>query len=921
MRHRFLLCIVYLFFQHITFSQQVQVKNLLVESLENPLGIDVAHPRFSWQLQSAERNIQQKSYHLLVASSTEKLDKDMGDIWDSQQQLSGNSILVSYQGKLLQTNHAYYWKVKITTDKDIKTGWSQTATWRMGLLEKADWHASWIGYDGIFSAEEKPNDRVTRVAARYLRNEYILPQKIQKAIAYISGVGLYELYVNGHKIGNQVLAPGPTDYAKRVFYNTFDVTDVLKKGNNALGVVLGNGRYVALRQHLEDTTNNCVNYGFPKLIMQVEIIYEDGTKGEIKTGKDWMISGDGPITANNEFDGEEYDATKELGEWTKPFFSTDSRWKPAQLVTPAAPVLQSQLNQPICIMQSVKPVAITNPLKGMYVFNMAQNMVGWARLKVQGIKGTKIQLRFAERLKEDGTIYTDNLGDARVTDTYILKGEGEETWEPRFTYHGFQYVELTGVADAPSLDMIEGEVVHDGLPLTGHIETSNEVLNNIYRNMYWGIRSNYRGMPTDCPQRDERMGWLGDRAAVGLGESYLFNTHLLYAKWMQDIEDAQNKAGSIPDVAPAYWRMYTNNTTWPSAYVYNLQMLYRQYGDDAPIRRHYASVKKWLLFLKAHCMKQDIIIENTYGDWCVPPETLTMIFSQDPKRKTPGEYLSTAFYYDMLNIMIQFAEITGHPADISFFTREAVRIKQSFNKKFLHKEEQYYANNTTTANVLALAFNLVPATLRKEVFAHVVDKTMNEGNSHITTGLIGIQQLMRTLTHNGRPDIAYQLATTTSYPGWGYMLTQGATTIWELWNGNTADPAMNSANHVMMIGDLLTWYYEDLAGIKAAAPACKEIILKPLMQPDLHFVRASYESPYGLISSDWKVTGKSFEWSLTIPANSSATVYVPALSAAAIRESNNLISSNKSIRVKGNQDGYIILKIGSGSYSFSTEKQ
>ena len=295
------MCIVYLFFQHITFSQQVQVKNLLVESLENPLGIDVAHPRFSWQLQSAERNIQQKSYHLLVASSTEKLDKDMGDIWDSQQQLSGNSMLVSYQGKLLQTNHAYYWKVKITTDKDIKTGWSQTATWRMGLLEKADWHASWIGYDGIFSAEEKPNDRFTRVAARYLRNEYILPQKIQKAIAYISGVGLYELYLNGHKIGNQVLAPGPTDYAKRVFYNTFDVTDVLKKGNNALGVILGNGRYVALRQHLEDTTNNCVNYGFPKLIMQVEIIYEDGTKGEIKTGKDWMISGDGPITANNEF--------------------------------------------------------------------------------------------------------------------------------------------------------------------------------------------------------------------------------------------------------------------------------------------------------------------------------------------------------------------------------------------------------------------------------------------------------------------------------------------------------------------------------------------------------------------------------------------------------------------------------------------
>ncbi len=331
--------------------------------------------------------------------------------------------------------------------------------------------------------------------------------------------------------------------------------------------------------------------------------------------------------------------------------------------------------------------------------------------------------------------------------------------------------------------------------------------------MYWGIRGNYRGIPTDCPQRDERMGWLGDRDAVGLGESFMFNTHLLYAKWMQDIEDAQNDAGSIPDVAPAYWRMYTDNTTWPAAYVYNIDMLYKQYGDDAPVKKYYASIKKWLAFLKDRFMKDYIITENTYGDWCVPPETLTLIFSNDPARKTPGDYLSTAFYYDMLKIMTRFADISGNTKDSDYFKELAKKVNEGFNRKFLDNEKNYYANNTTTANVLALAFDMVPEKLRTAVFEHVIDNTVNKANGHITTGLIGIQQLMRTLTNNGRPDVAYTLATTTTYPGWGYMLTQGATTIWELWNGNTAAPAMNSANHVMMIGDLLTWYYEDLAAI------------------------------------------------------------------------------------------------------------
>ena len=901
------------------FAQEVAIKNLLCESVNTPLAIDIKQPRLTWQLQSQQRNVLQTAYQILVASSPEKLKNNMGDLWDSKKQFSDNSILISYKGIPLKSTQTCYWKVKVWTTNRIETEWSCTGSWSMGLLHKTDWQAKWVGYDSIFSSVEKPDDRFTRVVARYARKDFSVPHAIKKAMVYISGVGLYELYLNGNKIGNQVLAPGPTDYAKRVFYNTFDVTDQLKKGDNAVGVILGNGRFVAIRQHLEDTTNNCVNYGFPKLLMQLQITYEDGSTQLVKTDSSWMISGEGPIIANNEFDGEEYDATKEFKDWTKPGFKTDARWKPVQLTTPAAPVIQSQLNPPITIAQTMKPQAVTEPKPGIFVYNMAQNMVGWVQLKVAGARGTKVQLRFAERLKEDGTIYTDNLGDARVTDIYTLKGEGTEIWEPRFTYHGFQYVEVTGFPGIPTLDNIEGKVVHDNMDVIGSIENSNEVLNKIYHNMYWGIRSNYRGIPTDCPQRDERMGWLGDRAAVGKGESFMFNTHLFYAKWMQDIEDAQNEAGSIPDVAPAYWRMYTNNTTWPSAYVYNIDVLYKQFGDAAPIQRHYASIKKWLIFLKSHYMKEGIITENTYGDWCVPPETLTLIFSNDPNRKTPGDYLSTAFYYDMLTIMERFADISGNKKDISYFKMEAQKMKAAFNKKFFNSVDNYYANNTTTANVLALAFNLVPDNLRKAVFAHVVNKTMNEGKGHITTGLIGIQQLMRTLTNNGRPDIAYLLATTTSYPGWGYMLTQGATTIWELWNGNTADPAMNSANHVMMIGDLLTWYFEDLAGIKAATPAFKTIQMKPINNPDLKFVHASYQCPRGLIVSNRSMDENSFKWQIEIPANSKAVVYIPALSAAKIKEHGTPINLLKDIKQVGKTTEYVLLKICSGKYDFSVE--
>lgn len=934
MRKYFFLPAFFLLFHLVSGAQALKVRRLLCEDVREPLGMDILTPHLSWELRSELRSVIQTAYRVIVASSPENAARGVGDLWDSQKKTSQNSVRVPYGGAALHSRQECYWKVMVWTADGKVSAWSPVAHWSMGLLTTPDWSARWIGYDGVFSSAERPDDRFTRVAARYLRKEFVAAGKIKKAMAYISGVGLYELYLNGVRVGDQVLAPGPTDYAKRVFYNTYDVSSLLRSGPNAIGVILGNGRFVAIRQHLEDTTNNCVNYGFPKLLMQLEISFADGRRLHIGTDGSWMISGDGPILANNEYDGEEYDATREFGAWTQPGFKIDrgsgARWQPVQIVAPAAPVVQSQLNPPIRIMQTLQPRSFTQPKRGVYIFDMAQNMVGWVRLKVRGPKGQVVKLRFAERLREDGTLYTENLGDARVTDIYTLKGEGLETWRPRFTYHGFRYVELSGFPGVPTLETIRGEVVHDDLEITGHIKTSNEVLNKIYHNMYWGIRSNYRGIPTDCPQRDERMGWLGDRAAVGTGESYLFSTHLLYSKWMQDIEDAQNDAGSIPDVAPAYWRMYTDNTTWPSAYVYNIRMIYQQYGDREPILHHYESIKKWLAYMKERYMKDTLITANSYGDWCVPPETLTMIFSNDSTRKTPGDYLSTVFYYDLVNIMNGFAAMQDKKEDIAYFAEEARNVRDAVNHQFLNPGKDYYANNTTTANVLALAFGIVPEERRAAVFAHVVDKTMNEGGGHITTGLVGIQQLMRCFMNNGRPDIAYRLATTTSYPGWGYMLTQGATTIWELWNGNTADPAMNSANHVMMIGDLLTWYYESLAGIKASAPAFSEILMRPIppAADDLHFVKASYHSPYGLIVSNWQKEKGVFDWTLEVPANSHATVYLPAKQEDAVKEGERQLLDRKTHTVKtgerdikmiGREDGCLVLRIGSGRYHFIVE--
>jgi alpha-L-rhamnosidase len=584
--------------------------------------------------------------------------------------------------------------------------------------------------------------------------------------------------------------------------------------------------------------------------------------------------------------------------------------------------LEGQLNGNIKMMDDMRPTSVKELKKGVYIVDMGQNMVGWLKiLNVKGEKGDKITMRFAESLKPDGTLYMDNLRGAKVTDIYTLKGDGAETWEPSFTYHGFRFAEITGFPETPTVENFVGCVIYDEIFVTGTFESSDKTLNEIYRNAYWGIRGNYRGMPTDCPQRDERMGWLGDRAVGSHGESFIFNNHNLYAKWLDDIEQAQRENGSIPDVAPNYWSVYSDNMTWPGAYLIIANMLYEQFGDKEPFIKHYDSMKKWMKYMREKYMKENIMTKDTYGDWCMPPERPELIHSEDPARKTSPEVLGTTFYYRMLYLLTRFAELQGKTDDVKAFTDEAAIVKEAYNNKFLNKETAQYSNNTVTANLLALSYGMVPEGLEEKVFANIVDKTLNEFNGHVSTGLVGIQWLMRGLSNFGRADIAYKIATNRDYPSWGYMIENDATTIWELWNGNTADPGMNSHNHVMLLGDLIVWFYEYLGGIQnqEGSNGFEKISMRPYPVEGLQYVNTTYNSVRGFIRSSWARQNNKFYWSVIVPCNSVATVYVPASDKNNVKENGKPATSAPGVKFRGMKDGYAVFSVGSGEYYFESE--
>jgi alpha-L-rhamnosidase len=892
-----------------------RVTGLRCAALDDPLGIDTPRPRLSWIMEAAGgapavRGQRQTAYRVLVASTAEALASERGDIWDSGRVESDLSTQVEYAGRPLLSGERYYWVVQ-AWDKDGKpTGWSDPAMWTMGLLEPGDWKAQWIGLKtGPTGTEEE-----RRLPARYLRREFTLEKDIAQATAYISGLGMSELYINGRRVSDHALSPGLTEYDKRVFYVTHDLTGLLNPGPNAAGVILGNGRYHAPRTKVPTATRN---YGLPRLLLQIEVRYKDGTSATVATDDSWRVTDKGPVMANNEYDGEEYDARREFKGWDEPGFDA-AGWTAAELMEAPAGRLAAQMIAPIRVTNTLRPVAMTSPKPGAFVFDMGQNLVGWCRIRVSGPAAAMVTLRHAETLKPDGTLYVENLRSAKATDHYTLRGGGEEIYEPRFAFHGFRFVELTGFPGIPTLDSVEGRVIHDDLRPAGEFACSNPLLDKIHGNIVWGARGNYRSIPTDCPQRDERQGWLGDRSAESRGESYLFDVAAFYRKWVTDMADAQKDSGSVPDVAPPYWPFYNDGIVWPSSFVIIPHMLYDIYGDADALRTHYGSMRKWVDYMSGF-LESGIMPKNTYGDWCVPPESPELIHSKDPGRQTRGALLSTAFFHHDLIFMARAAEILGESADASRFRSLAVTVKEAFNRTYFDAAKGFYDNGTQTSCVLPLAFDLVPPEERARVFDHLVRKIEGESRDHIGTGLVGGQWLMRVLSDNGRPDLAYRIASQNDYPGWGYMVSKGATTIWELWNGDTADPAMNSGNHLMLAGDLAIWMHGYLAGIRPdpAAPGYKKIIIRPTPVGDLTWARARYESVHGTIRSGWtKEPDGMLSLDVTIPPNTTATVYMPASTAASVTEGGAPLEKALGVKRLGEEAGYVVLAVESGAYRF-----
>ena len=918
----------------------VTVCDLRTERMTDPMSIDTPTPRLGWRIESTGQNVMQASARIIVASTREKAEALEGDLWDAT--ISGDrSQWVKYEGKTLKSNTRCYWRVQISGEcgevsgerfvmqKDysptthpspLTSDWSDVAMWNVGLLNESDWRGQWIGYDHLSPWDRE--EEHSRLSSRYLRTEFQLDKPVHQATLYICGLGLYECFINGRRIGDQVLAPMPTDYRRTVLYNAYDVTESLTShpssltsqasNLNSIAVVLGNGRYYTMQQ--KKKPHKIPNFGYPTLRLNLIVEFEDGSTKTIATDeKKWKVNVDGPLRSNNEYDGEIYDARRALDGWTMPGYD-DSSWMKAERTAIPYGTLRGQMSPGMRVVKTLKPKSVTR--KGdKLIIDMGQNIAGWLKLRLSPHtshpsplkEGDSIVIRYAEKLDSAGNIWTENLRHAQSTDRYYANGheDAHTWWHPVFSYHGFRYAEVTGLAGhasqrdgsqpqsleaSPTIDDFAAEVISDAMEETGHFVSGDTILNNVYKNARWGILANYKGMPVDCPQRDERQPWLGDRTRGCFGEAFLFDNQTLYAKWARDICEAQREDGCIPDVAPAFWNYYSDDLTWAAALPMVLRMLSSHYGDIETLRKCYPNVKRWLEHLKSCYQKDGIIHCGKYADWCVPPEREDLIHSQDPARKTDVSLISTAYYYYICKMMSSLHP-GGEAGDGAWFAQEATLTKEAFNRTFLtvkrgtskvsghilYPDSTYYGNNTVTANLLPYTFGMIDDQyVRQEVEKQIVKKLLDQNDGTVTCGVIGIGWLMHALTDMGRTDLAWLLATNKKYPSWGYMAEHGATTIWELWNGDTASPKMNSGNHVMLLGDLLSWLYEDLAGIAAADAGFKHISMKPDFSVDeIDHIDASYNSIYGKIVSRWRKEHGQLYWHVEIPANTKATLHLP----------------------------------------------
>jgi alpha-L-rhamnosidase len=896
---------------HTLAASGAQVTGLRCEYLANPLGLDVLQPRLNWRLASERRGERQTAYRVIAASSLKRLDQDQGDFWDSGKVNSDQSLQVEYAGKPLGSEQCCYWKVRVWDKDGGSSPWSQARFWTMGLLAESDWKAKWIGLNG---GDQGGGSEHRRLPARHLRREFRVEKKIAQATAYVCGLGFFELYLNGHKVSDHVMDPTPGNYSKRVMYVTFDVAEHLKPGPNAIGVLLGNSRFYAPRTQVPTWTPN---FGYPKLRLRLAIKYADGSTTDVVSDESWKITDHGPIRANNEFDGEEYDARMELGGWDRASFD-DSKWQPVQLVQPPGGRLDAQMLEPMRVTQVLKPVAITNPKPGMYLVDFGQNLYGMVRLKVRGPAGTRVQLRTSFTKKTDGTIKMEDNRSALSTDVYVMKGKGKEVWAPRFRGQGTHFVEVTGWPGVPTPNDFEFLVVHTDMEKAGEFTCSNELINRIYANVERSTRMQNRGVPLD-PDRDERQAWLGHPAKTSESEAWQFNVAPFYTSFLAETRLDQRADGNLSD-AGSVWPFNSGDPTWPSVITILPEWFYNFYGDRRILEQNYETAKRWMQFQEKRNLGSDFTLSRgVYGDWV---DAASMDGRVPDFGATSKPLMWSAYFHHNCRLMARAAGLLGKADDQRHFAALAEQTAVAFHRRFFDPERNKYESGTQCSYVLPLAFGLLPPDHHAAVVSNLVDEIMVKHQGHLSVGLVGMQWFMQTLTDIGHPEVAWTVATRTTRPSWGYMIAKGGSSVWERWDQDTRDPGMNGESQLILAGNLQAWFYQTLGGINydPERPGFKHIILRPRPVGDLTFVKASHRSLHGPIVSEWRIKDDSFRWKISVPPNTTASIYVPARDPASVREGGRPAAQSPGVKFLRAEPGTAIYEVGAGSYTFTSAR-
>ncbi len=884
---------------------QVRVQNLRIENLSNPIGLDITQPRFSWQLTADRRNVLQTAYEIRVAASPSELTAGKKLTWTSGKTTSDASVWVPYNGSTLESGKKYWWQVRVWDNAGSMSAWSEAAYWQMGLLTAADWKAQWIA-----PAMEKD----TLQPSPMLRKEFSTKKKIVLATAYITAHGLYEAQINGQRVGQDYLTPGWTAYQKRLQYQVYDVTNLLKNGSNAIGVTLGNGWWRG-------------EIGFAKgkefygtdvaLLFQLDLEYTDGSHEIIGSDGSWKYSTDGPIRFSEIYHGETQDAHLEQIDWSMAGFN-EAKWSNVAVRDFAKTNLIGTYNEPVHKHETFTPIKIFRTPKGELVADFGQNLVGWVELKARGKSGDQVVLQFAEVLDKEGNFYTANLRGARCTDTWILRGEKSEKFEPHFTFHGFRYAKIEGYPGELKPENITAVALYSAMRPTGSFTSSNPLINQLQHNIQWGQRGNFLDVPTDCPQRDERLGWTGDAQAFSRTAAYNFDVHNFFSKWLKDVAADQLPNGAVPWVIPnVLYASMNASAGWADVATIVPWNMWLAYGDRRVLEDQYPSMKAWVEYMHGQSKNDLWNTGSHFGDWLF----YSVIDDNDGRSAITDKYLiAQCFYAHSTQLLINAAQVLGKKDDVAMYSELLKKIKTAYLNEYITPNGRPLSP-TQTAYVLALQFDLLPENQREQAAKNLVANIKSYGN-HLTTGFLGTPYLCHVLTRFGYNTLAYKLLTQKTYPSWLYPVTMGATTIWERWDGIRTDSTfqavtMNSFNHYAYgaIGD---WMYRSMSGLDTEndAPGYKAIRIQP--RPGGGFTQASadLQTLYGLAASRWKRDEKDLTLEVEIPANTTATVYVPATNAAAITESGKQLTTLPDLKVAGIENGYVALKIGSGSYRF-----